>query len=253
VLRAFGVTDKGSVRPANEDCFAIREELGLLVVADGMGGHNAGEVASRMAVDAIVDYFASRQRSWPFGFDPSLSPEANQLRTAILLANLQILEAAVATERYAGMGTTVVAARAVDDRLIVAHVGDSRLYLMTGDALLPLTSDDSWLATMIANDPAADREALLHHPMRNALTNVVGARKGTDVHVIERPLAAGDMLLLTTDGVHGVVEEDRLAQLMRKGSGPRAIAEQVVAAALAQGTRDNCTVIVARYGDGKNR
>jgi serine/threonine protein phosphatase PrpC len=247
VLRAFGVTDKGSVRPANQDCFAIREELGLLVIADGMGGHNAGDVAARIAVDAIVDYFAGSQRDWPFGFDPSLSPDGNRLRTAILLANVQILETAVTTDRYAGMGTTVVAALVVDDRLVVGHVGDSRMYVMSGGALFQLTRDDSWMASVLATDPDADQAALQRHPMRHALTNVVGARTGTDVHVIERPLTPGDTLLMTTDGVHGVLDDQRLVQLMAREAPPRAVAEHIVATALARGTRDNLTAIVGRY------
>ena len=123
-LRAYGLTDKGRVRPTNEDCFAIQEELGLCVVADGMGGHNAGEVAARLAVDAVVDFVRLRSLetpasfgetgppdAWPFGFDPSLSADGNLLRTAIHLANVQIREAAVASHDYAGMGTTIVAAR----------------------------------------------------------------------------------------------------------------------------------------------
>jgi protein phosphatase len=247
VLRAFGVTDRGSVRPANEDCFAIHEDLGLLIVADGMGGHNAGEVAARMAVDAIVDYFAGLQRDWPFGFDPALSPEGNRLRTAILLANVQILESAVTTAGCSGMGTTVVAARIVDGELVVAHVGDSRLYLLSNREFRRVTEDDSWVATMLAANPAADPAALQHHPMRHALTNVVGTGTRTEVHVAERTLGPGDMVLLTTDGVHGVLDDERMGQLMLSDRPPRTIAEQLVAAALARGTRDNLTAVVGRY------
>jgi serine/threonine protein phosphatase PrpC len=245
VLRAFGLTDKGNVRPSNEDCFAIHEDLGLLVVADGMGGHNAGEVAARTAVETIVEYFAADPHDWPFGFDPALSPEGNRLRTAILLANVQILETAVTTDLYKGMGTTVVAARVLDGQLIVAHAGDSRLYVRSGDAFRQVTDDDSWLATVLASDPDADPAMLKHHPMRHALTNVVGARARTDVHVVQESLSSGDMLLLTTDGVHGVLEDRRMAQLMRPDRNPRTIAEHLVATALARGTRDNVTAVVA--------
>jgi protein phosphatase len=247
VLRAFGVTDKGTVRPANQDCFAIDERLGLVVVADGMGGHKAGEVAARIAVDVIVEYFTSAEAGWPFGFDPSLSGEGNRVRTAILLANARILESAVTSDQYAGMGTTVVAARVSDGQLVVGHVGDSRLYVWSGGALRRVTDDDSWLASMLALEPAVDPVLLQHHPMRHALTNVVGARTRTEVHVQEEALTPGDRLLLTTDGVHGVLDDDRLAQLMRRDSPPSATAEQIVATALARGTRDNLTAVVARY------
>lgn len=247
MLRAFGVTDKGHLRPANEDCFAIHEDLGLVVVADGIGGHNAGEVAARMAVDAVVEYFSKVHSSWPFGFDPSLSSEGNRMRTAILLANVRVLESAVTTDRHAGMGTTIVAARVVDGRLVVGHVGDSRLYLRSDGLMRQVTVDDSWMATVLATNPAADQTLLRHHPMRHALTNVVGARTRTDVHVLESPLQTGDLILLTTDGVHEVLEDQRLEELLTRGEDSRWIAENVVEAALACGTRDNLTAVVARY------
>jgi protein phosphatase len=249
VLAAFGVTDKGRVRPINEDCFAIQEELGLCVIADGMGGHNAGEVASRLAVDTVVEVI----RDWssialhPFGVDAALSDAGNVLRTAVLLANAQILEQATTTEHYAGMGTTVVVTRVTGGRLVVGHVGDSRLYLFDGRTLRQVTRDDSWVATVLATDPKADPLLLQHHPMRNALTNVVGARPRTEVHVVEEALAGGELLLLTTDGVHGVLDDERLEGLMREEEHPRELAERVVAAALTRGSRDNCTAIVARY------
>jgi len=268
VLVAYGVTDKGRVRPTNEDCFAILEPFGFCVIADGMGGHNAGEVASRLVVDTVVEVVqqrsaaASSERSrslegaalqavdsalHPFGRDPAVSEEGNLLRTAILLANAQVLETATMAEQYAGMGTTVVASLAVDGRLIVASVGDSRLYVYAGDHLRQLTSDDSWVATVLASDPKADPLLLQHHPMRNALTNVVGARSHTEVHVVEEPLTAGDRLLLTTDGVHGVVADEQIERLMRDHDDPREVADKLLAMALARGSRDNCTVIVARY------
>ena len=213
-LRAFGVSDRGRVRPANEDCFAIHEDLGLCIVADGMGGHNAGEVAARMVVDAVSHDFrlavrsglesACLQPSWPFGFDAKVSHAANVLRTSILQASLRILETAV-------------------------------------------TTDDSWMAVMLAQEPSVDPLIYRHHPMRHALTNVVGRRTPMDVHIAEERLSEGDLLLLTTDGVHGVVEDGRLHELAVRGGEPAAIAESIIEAALAQGTRDNCTAIVARY------
>lgn len=261
MLVAHGVTDRGRIRSTNEDCFAIREALGLCVIADGMGGHNAGEVAARLAVDAVVDFIAewsakpsgegSRSAEagalHPFGVDSALSDEGNLLRTAILLANVQILETATTAEHYAGMGTTIVVTRVTGGRLAVAHVGDSRLYLLEGGTFRQVTRDDSWMATILATDPQADPLLLQHHPMRNALTNVVGGRPRVDVHVLEEPLAGGALLLLTTDGVHGVLEDERLERLMREEDSPRAVAERVVAAALTRGSRDNCTAIVARY------
>ena len=259
-LQAYGLTDKGRVRPTNEDCFAIQEELGLCVIADGMGGHNAGEVAARLAVDAVVDYVRLRSAetpaslgetappdAWPFGFDPSLSADGNELRTAIHLANVQIRETAISSHDFAGMGTTIVAARVTAGRLSVAHVGDSRLYLVAGRMLSQVTQDDSWMVSMLAHDPGADPLLLEHHPMRNALTNVVGSRARTEVHVAERALAGGELFLLSTDGVHGVLDDRRIERMMLEDEDPRAIAHGVIKAALARGSRDNCTAVVARY------
>ncbi len=254
MLRAFGITDKGRVRPTNEDCFGIDEALGLCVICDGMGGHNAGEVAARMAVDCVLDHVksAARRGDWPFGFDRALSIDGNTLRTAIYAASLRIVEAAVEADAYAGMGTTIVAARVIGDRLVVAHAGDSRLYLLRSTGLAQVTSDDSWVATVLEREPDVDKALLAHHPMRNALTNVVGSRGRTDVHVAEERLQDGDLLLLTTDGVHGVLDNGRLEQLARVEQSPAAIATQIVAAALARGSRDNVTAVAARYTDDRD-
>jgi len=252
VLLAHGATDKGCVRPVNEDCWAFEAALELCVVADGMGGHRAGEVASRIAVETIVAFMIGSEprhdhAAWPFGFDPSLSTAGNRLRTATHLAHMHVLEAAVTSDQYAGMGTTIVAATTAGGRLSVAHAGDSRLYVLAGDRLRQITRDDSWMASMLAQDPAADRGHYERHPMRNALTNVVGARRRADVHVIEESLAGGELLVLTTDGVHGVVDDECLEQLLLDGRDVREMAGNLVAAALARGSHDNCTALVARY------
>jgi serine/threonine protein phosphatase PrpC len=252
VVRAFGHTDTGRFRPANEDFLAIDDRLQLLIAADGMGGHNAGEVASRLAVDTILqqvrrDLDGGFVEVWPFGFDDSLSIEANVLRTAVHVANMQVLEAALASRELAGMGTTIVAALFHHGRVAVAHVGDSRLYISSGGRLELITRDDSWVAGMLASDPHADRAALLHHPMRHALTNVVGAVARTDVHVREEFLQANERIVLTTDGVHGSLDDAQLAELVNVGGNPKQVAESLVTAALARGSRDNCTAIAAFY------
>jgi serine/threonine protein phosphatase PrpC len=244
VFSAFGITDKGRSRASNEDCFAIHEPLGLVVVADGMGGHNAGEVASRIAVDVLSDYFSTDPVEWPFGFDAEISAAANRMRTAILLANVQILESAITIDDHAGMGTTVVAAQVSGRRLVCGHVGDSRLYLWSGGSLRALTADDSWMASMLAHDPGANPALLQQHPMRHALTNVVGTRPRTDVHVVETELNAGDRILITTDGVHEVVDDGRLEQLISQDKRPEAIANAIVKTALARGSKDNLTAVV---------
>lgn len=249
MLRAYGITDKGRIRPTNEDCFAVDERLRLSVVADGMGGHQAGEVAARIAVEAIVDFIGRPGPclAWPFGYEASLSDAGNRVRTAILLANLRVLEAAGTSPDYAGMGTTIVVALVSDGRLVVGHVGDSRLYLLTAGRLRRVTDDDSWMASMLAYDPDVDPVELQRHPMRHALTNVVGTKRRTDVHIVEEDLAAGDVMLLTTDGVHGVLDERRIEQMAVRARTIEETAASLIGAALACGSRDNCTAVVGQY------
>ena len=250
MLRVHGVTDPGRVRSNNEDCFTSAEDVQFCVVADGMGGHNAGEIAARLAVETIVECIRDSHGpcdTWPFGLDPTLSETGNRLRTAIHLANARILEASGRSTEYAGMGTTVVAAIVHGNRLTVGHVGDSRLYLVRHGRLRPLTRDDSWAAAVLAGDPTVDPAVVRDHPLRHALTNVVGTRKRIVVHVTEESLDDQDVLLLTTDGVHDTLDDERIEELMGLSSDEGELAGALVAAALAHGSRDNCTALVARH------
>jgi protein phosphatase len=256
VLRAHGVTDKGRVRQINEDYFVVDESLRLCVIADGMGGHNAGEVAAHLAVEAVVEQIRQATATpsscedtgaWPYGFEPGLSKAGNLLRTAIHVANVRIVETAVADEQYSGMGTTIVAALFAGDTVSVAHVGDSRLYIYSSDALRQLTADDSWVAATLAEDPQIDPASLVHHPMRNALTNAVGVLAGSEVHVVEEKLRGGEFIAMTTDGVHGVLDDRRICTLLSECWDPAAMATNLVRAALARGSRDNCTALIAQY------
>ncbi len=249
MLRAFGVTDRGRVRPTNEDCFGIDPELQLCVIADGMGGHNAGEVASRLAVEAVLDYVANNSvtTTWPYGYDSGLSERANLLRTAVQVANTRVFEAAAASSECAGMGTTIVALLLGRDVMTVAHVGDSRLYAFSGGAAEQLTADDSWAAVMLARDPSLDPAILKTHPMRNALTSVIGAKLQVDVHVGERVMTRDDLLLMTTDGVHGVLSPATLAETCAETADLQELAGRLVREAMDTGSRDNCTAVVVRY------
>ena len=249
MLSVSGATDKGRIRPINEDCFGIDPELQLCVVADGMGGANAGEVASRLAVEAVLDYVANYAVSttWPYGYDTAESERANLLRTAVQVANMRVFEAAAASEAYAGMGTTIVAMLVSKDVMTVAHVGDSRLYALRPGEVEQVTSDDSWAAAMLKTDPSLDPAVLKTHPMRNALTSVVGSKSQVDVHVTERTLCANDLVVITTDGVHGVLEPSLLARECEETPSPDALARRLVQAAMDNGSRDNCTAVVARY------
>ena len=250
MIASFGISDAGPVRANNEDCLLNDDELSLYIVTDGMGGHAAGEVASRLAIEAIENFIRRSQEpgdfSWPCGIDPELSYSGNRLRTAIHLANRRVYRAADERDDYTGMGTTVVCALASGANVTIGHVGDSRLYLLSNGTLTVQTRDDTWAATVLAG-LESDSPQLSVHPMRNVLTNVLGAREQTDIHLSERQLSSGEMLLLCSDGVHNVLDDSTLCGLMSQDASLEVIGRSVIAAALERGTRDNVTVIVARY------
>jgi protein phosphatase len=250
MITAYGVTHPGKVRPSNEDAMHWDIESGIFVVADGMGGHQAGEVASRLAVDTLRTFLdASRQDrdlTWPYGFNPGLSFNGNRLVTAVKLANRRVYQAGEEQPDYSGMGTTVVAAIIEEHRLSFCGVGDSRLYLYAAGQLTQLTHDDSWVATVLANEPGVDAATLAHHPMRHVLTNVVGARDETDVRVEERGLEEGDLLLLCSDGLHGTLGDEGIRAILADDGPVEQIAERLVVAALEQQATDNVTALLIR-------
>jgi protein phosphatase len=251
VLRAGAVSDTGPVRKTNEDSFVSDSEVHLFAVADGMGGHDAGEVASRLAIEALTAFIQRSSRdtdfSWPYGLDGRLSYDGNRLRTAIHLANRRIFREAESNDDYSGMGTTIVSLLGNDSHVAIGHVGDSRLYLARGATIEQLTQDDSWAATILAHDLRVKPADLAHHPMRNVLTNVLGAREQVDVHLTERDLLDGDVLLLCSDGLHGVLDDNTVHQILRAHPDVDEAAGSLVKAALDRGSRDNVTALVVRY------
>lgn len=251
VLRAGAVSDTGPVRKTNEDSFVSDSDVRLFAVADGMGGHDAGEVASRLAIEALTAFIQRSSRntdfSWPYGLDGRLSYDGNRLRTAIHLANRRIFREAESNDDYSGMGTTIVSLLGNDSHVAIGHVGDSRLYLARGATIEQLTQDDSWAATILAHDPRVKPADLAHHPMRNVLTNVLGAREQVDVHLTERDLQDGDLLLLCSDGLHGVLDDNTVHQILRAHPDVDEAAGSLVKAALDRGSRDNVTALVVRY------
>jgi serine/threonine protein phosphatase PrpC len=230
----------------NEDCFVSAEDLHLFVVADGMGGHAAGEIAARLAVESIENFIRRSHEatdfSWPYGIDPTLSYEANRLKTAVSLANRRINRLAENHDDYLGMGTTVVCALLSGCQLVVAHVGDSRLYLRDERALIQLTEDDSWAATVLGSKESNGGS----HATRHVLTNVLGARPDTLVHLLERELSGNETLLLCSDGLHGSVPHDTLQDVMTSDQELPALAQALISTALEHGSRDNITALVVR-------
>lgn len=251
MIQACGVSDAGRVRKTNEDTFLFDPDARLLAVADGMGGHNAGEVASRLAIEAIAGFIRRSAHdtdfSWPYGIDSTLSFDGNRLRTAIQLANRRVFRAAESTDDYSGMGTTIVGLLVNGSRISIGHVGDSRLYLLSKGTLQQMTKDDSWAATVLAQDPSLGQADVAHHPMRNVLTNVLGAHEQIDIHLSEREVEGGDVMLLCTDGLHGVLDATTLRDILGAATDVSATARHLVETAMERGSRDNVTALVVRY------
>jgi protein phosphatase len=248
-LTGHGVTHPGRVRKNNEDALLCDPELGLFLVADGMGGHNAGEVASRLAVEAIKGFLAKSAGgddfTWPYGIDPRLSFQGNRLMTAIRLANRRVFKAGESRDEYTGLGTTIVAALIDDDQLTFSGVGDSRVYLCGHGKLQQLTQDDSWVATVLAREPGMeDAATLATHPMRHVLTNVLGAREQMEMEVADRALEGGDRLLLCSDGLHGALDDATLQRVLTESATAAAAAEELVRLALERDGSDNITALV---------
>jgi protein phosphatase len=235
-LAATGVTHQGR-RSTNEDAWLVDLDLGLLVVADGMGGHNAGEVASALAVEVIREFVVSH----------GAPPTEALLKHALEAANERILNDAGRQVAHAGMGTTVVAALVANGRAIYASVGDSRAYRWHNGRLTQLTRDDSWLADALGETPNDQTHDMGSHPMRHVLTKVVGLRPDLQATTAECVLDAGDCLLLCSDGVHGAVPHDMLAEILGSQRSVDEIAQRVVGSAITRGATDNATAVVARF------
>ncbi|MGQ0732453.1 MAG: PP2C family protein-serine/threonine phosphatase [Acidobacteriota bacterium] len=255
MIRASGASDAGLIRRINEDRFLLDLPLRLFVVADGMGGHQAGEVASELAVDAVTSFIrlsvSDTDLTWPYGIDPTLSFDGNRLRTAMYLANRRVFRAAESRDDYAGMGTTLVGVLTDGPSVSIGSVGDSRAYLISKQAIEQLTVDDSWAARILSQEPDLSPEDILRHPMRNVLTNVLGARDTVDVHLSERRLGHGDTLVLCTDGVHGVLSPELMRQILDDDSAFDDAPRRLIQAALDRGSRDNVTALAVRYEEDR--
>jgi protein phosphatase len=245
-LTAGGRTDSGP-RPLNQDWLHWDLELGLFIVADGMGGHNAGEVASHLAVETVTAFIEqsqdARDLTWPFGLDPQRSIEANRLSTAVRLANRRVHRESMAHAAFSGMGTTLVAILVNEDRAVLASVGDSRIYRWRDAGISLLTRDDTWLAALLAAGSEYE-SPVASHPMRHVLTSVVGVNDELTPTLREETLISGDRFLLCSDGVHGYADEPMLSEQLGLTGAPDRAALGIVETALAHGTTDNVTALV---------
>jgi serine/threonine protein phosphatase PrpC len=241
-------SDPGLRRTSNEDSYATRPDVGLFVVADGMGGHVAGEVASRVAVEAIEAFIqetagADKNRTWPFPFDPTISLEANRLRAAFRLANRRIGSAIADSQDLRGMATTASAVLFGARTASVAHVGDSRVYVLRAGELQQITSDHSWVEEQVRAGTMT-RTAARQHPWRNVVTRALSGGDDPEVDVTEVSPKPGERFLLCSDGLFGVVPDGRIAEILAMKAPLDAICQGLVNAANEAGGPDNITTLI---------
>jgi protein phosphatase len=267
--KAFGITDTGKVRNSNEDQFLIAElskrmrvwqtslpepqlQVGedrahLFLVADGMGGHRAGERASTIAVAAIEQFTLNTFR-WFFAADsPGAQKVLAQFQTALSQADAKIQEEAADNPALAGMGTTLTMAFQLGPQLCIVHVGDSRAYMYRSGQLHQLTRDHTVVAELVRSG-VIKQDQVASHPLRHVITNVVGGpNAGVKVEARAYEVQAGDRLLLCSDGLTEMVTNDAIAAMLDAEPDPEAAAKALLSQANEAGGRDNITVVIVRF------
>lgn len=248
-VRFSGATDVGRKRDHNEDFLHLPSELRLAIVADGMGGHASGEVASQLAVDTVVDYYERTAHmqplTWPYKVDRDLRGDVNRMTTSVLLANLEIFEKAQREAQSKGMGTTVVATYFLDDTVIIGHVGDSRVYRLRGGVLTQLTEDHSLINDYIKMKRVTAEEAE-NWPHKNVIVRALGMKDTVQVDILTESPQVGDCYLLCTDGLSGMLSDEQMAQMVRSEPDLDRAVELLIDGANQNGGIDNITVVLAR-------
>ena len=238
----------GLRREANEDTVCARPDLGLFLVADGMGGHAAGEVASRVASQSIETFIndtreADVNTTWPFPYNTALSLDGNRLTAAFRLANRRITQAMQEDETLRTMATTAAALLINKGTPVVAHVGDSRLYRYRNGTLLQITQDHSWVNEQVRAGVLTETDAK-SHPWRHVVTRALSGGEDPEVEITDVDIKAGDRLLICSDGLSGVVPQDRLAEILGRKDPLDKTCQDLVDAANQAGGPDNVTVAV---------
>ncbi len=247
------ITDVGRKRKGNEDSLFVNPEQHLFVVADGMGGHAAGEVASKVAVESINEFVCltsgDEEITWPFGLDGTISYDGNRLKTAIRYANRKVLEATRERSDYEGMATTVCAVLVDGDSANLGHVGDSRIYLHREGQLTQLTADHSWVNEQIQTGVLSADQAR-SHPLRNVVTRALGGKPDLLVDMQVHKAQIGDLLLLCSDGLTTMIPDADIATLIDEAEDDlEKTAKSLVATANARGGEDNITVLLIRFAE----
>ncbi|MFR8548303.1 MAG: Stp1/IreP family PP2C-type Ser/Thr phosphatase [Lachnospiraceae bacterium] len=239
-MKAYSITDIGKRRSSNQDfVYASEQPVGnltnLMIVADGMGGHNAGDLASRYTVESMVAYIERSEEKRPI---PLLS-------MAIHYANDLVMEKAKTDKALEGMGTTVVAATIQDGYLYVANVGDSRLYLIDQE-IEQITRDHSLVEEMIRIGELQRQDAR-SHPDRNVITRAIGVNSPVKIDFFDMKLEEGDRILLCSDGLTNMVDDDEILHIVKKCASPQEAAQRLVTEANKNGGKDNVSVVLAEF------
>ena len=246
-VKACGLSHIGRQRQHNEDSYRVDEAARLFLVADGMGGHAAGEIASRIAAESVAEFVAHTEQddgTWPYAYDETLTRATNRLMAALKLANTRVLEAMRKDSRLRGMGTTVVASLIDGNSISVAHVGDSRGYLIRNEAIERITDDHSWVFEQVQAGMLSADEAE-RHPLRNVITRALGGALTVVPDASEIALRDGDIYILCSDGLTGMVPEPEILRIVLECKGDLELAcQKLIDCANERGGYDNITAVL---------
>jgi protein phosphatase len=251
-IEVAGTSHVGMKRNHNEDNFLLLPEEQLFCVADGMGGHAAGEVASQIAVDEMAEFFRMTgkdvESTWPYKMDRERSYEENRLATGIKLANRRIFERQTVDEKYRNMGTTIVSVRFAPEAVLIAHVGDSRGYLFREGALKQITEDHSLVNDYTKNRKLSPQELeSFRDKYKNVIIRALGMKDTVQVDISRVEPRDGDVFLLCSDGLSGMVPDPLIQSTLQAGADLEAACNKLIEAANAAGGLDNVTCILTRY------
>jgi protein phosphatase len=249
-IEVAGTTHVGMKRNHNEDNYLVIPEENLFCVADGMGGHSSGEIASKIAVDELGEFFRMTSRdgdaTWPFKMDKARNYDENRLATGIKLANKCIFDKASNESKYKGMGTTIVSVHFANNAAYVGHVGDSRVYFFREGVLKQVTEDHSLLNDYLKAKKLTPEE-IEHFPHKNVIVRALGMKENVQVDVSRVESQEGDIFLLCSDGLSGMVSDAQIQEILARTPELEKACSQLIDMANAAGGTDNVTCVLARF------
>ena len=251
-LQAAGLSDRGLKRGHNEDSLSVVPDIGLFIVADGMGGHNAGEVASRQAIESIVEFLrkatGDTELTWPFPQQPDLGRIENTIVAAVKLANRDVCNLSLEHQEYSGMGTTLVAMLldSKHSKVSIAHVGDSRCYRHRDGQFEQLTLDHSWVSEQLQKNIITAEEAK-NHRWKNVITRALGNKLDVEVDVKTEEVLPGDRFLLCSDGLSSMIDDETIERVLLDKPDLEECIHGLIRAGNNAGGLDNISVILLRF------